>query len=121
MNKTTKEVINRVSERLKADEYVYDSDAWYLINLVKLQEADHEVAAGECLIDIPEPGTDLAKLLIANSLLRHENTTLNKRIKEIENNLNENSLATKLKTEITAMSVTISHIENQLINLRDKL
>jgi hypothetical protein len=31
---------------------------------------DVRIAAGECLVPVPEPGTDMARLLIANRLLK---------------------------------------------------
>lgn len=37
---------------------------------------DARAAAGECLVPIPEPGTDLSRLLIANHALRAENEAL---------------------------------------------
>ena len=39
-------------------------------------QLDIAVAAGELLVDIPEPGTEASKMLIANVLMRRENATL---------------------------------------------
>ncbi len=33
---------------------------------------DIQDAAGECLVDLPEPGSDMSKLLIANRMLARE-------------------------------------------------
>lgn len=41
--------------------------------LLKQREADAAAAAGECLVPVPEPGTDMARLLSANRLLKAEN------------------------------------------------
>ena len=35
-------------------------------------EGDLELAAGELLVDIPAPGTDMARMLAANSIMRRE-------------------------------------------------
>ena len=35
-------------------------------------KADVAYAAGECLVPIPEPGTDMARLLLANIALKRE-------------------------------------------------
>ena len=61
-----------------------DDEEWYrdlachpcvenerLRDLVKARERDFKEAAGELMVEIPEPGTVMAKLLSANVLLRH--------------------------------------------------
>ncbi len=44
--------------------------------------ADLEAAAGEFLVDLPEPGTPIAVLLRANRLLREENRKLRERLED---------------------------------------
>lgn len=51
---------------------------------VKELEADLRAAAGELLVEIPEPGTDAAKMLAANSIMRRDRSGFQDRVKELE-------------------------------------
>lgn len=62
----------------------YDPSPLEMVKIVLAEneqmKADIAAAAGECLVEIPEPGTDLAKVLIANRLLRIENNVLKQKL-----------------------------------------
>lgn len=52
-----------------------------LIAEVRGLQSDLKDAAGELLVDAPEPGTEKAKLVSANVLMRRENQTLRELIR----------------------------------------
>ena len=58
-------------------------------------EEDLAASAGECLVPLPTPGSDLAKVLFANQLLAAENQSLRVKVREAEERAEE------LKTELT--------------------
>lgn len=47
---------------------------------VSQHKRDLEDAAGECMVKVPEPGTELAKVVRANALLRREQQLLRDRV-----------------------------------------
>lgn len=60
-------VKERDQERDRAEARVAE-----LERLAAVREDDDRRAAGELLIEVPAPGTDLARVMIANRLLRAE-------------------------------------------------
>ncbi len=52
-------------------------DYWKLVDLLQVVVRDIEIAASDNMVMLrPEPGTDLARLLIANRLLKKELVTV---------------------------------------------
>jgi hypothetical protein len=45
---------------------------------------DIEMAAGELMVAMPEPGTDMARVMHANAMMRRERDRLRAALKEIE-------------------------------------
>jgi hypothetical protein len=60
-----------------------------LENKLDLYRKDYEDAAGECLVDIPEPGTDMARLLAANCSMRTKIQKLEKQLRDTEEDIME--------------------------------
>lgn len=52
--------------------------AWAL----RAEREDQRIAAGECLVSLPEPGTDAARLLRANRLLSYERNKAQKEARD---------------------------------------
>ena len=70
-----------IATRLNGEDYPSDDLEWSewvadLLNLVYVYEDDMKAAAGELLVDLPRPGTSMAKLLSANVLMRHQRQRL---------------------------------------------
>lgn len=58
---------------------------------LKMYRKDYEIAAGECLVDVPEPGTDMARLLVANRIMKTRIQELEKQIEDMANDAMERS------------------------------
>lgn len=97
------------------DEFANDEDRYAFSNfddaamVVRQFAADLREAAGECLIPIPEPGTDLARLCIANTLLRHANSSLHSELSALQS---EN---TRLRASLASLA-NIAHHDADFIS-----
>lgn len=94
----------RDTESALADPYDHDyhdlaEKVQKLVDYLSLEVADKEQAAGELLIAIPEPGSDMSKLLHANTMMRKY------QIPELENDIEGlNKVIVKLGAELEALT-----------------
>jgi len=82
---TDEQVVRQALEHLSPfppEHIVKSMRAWLPEALAELDElrADLKDAAGELLVPIPDPGTYMAKLMLANRLLKNERDALMRRI-----------------------------------------
>lgn len=67
-----------VLERINNDEKLYTNIAKLAAEGALAVIKDLEAAAGDCPISVPEPGSDMAKMLSANVMLRRQRDELKK-------------------------------------------
>ena len=94
----------RSTDSTLADPYDHDyhdlaEKAQKLVDYLSLEIADKEAAAGELLISIPEPGSDMGKLLHANIMMRKY------QIPELENDIEGlNKVIVELGAKLEALT-----------------
>lgn len=85
---------------------------------ISLYEKDLIDAAGELMVDVPEPGSEKAKMLFANKILRNRNQEFLSKTVDLKHNISELKESLEMCKSYISNTNVIESIERTLYNLK---